>query len=78
MVIIGFVRNPDVVAEVRIRANGKCEVCKKAAPFLRRSDGTHYLEVHHVKQLANDGDDTVENALAVCPNCHREKHYGPV
>ena len=26
--------------------------------------------------LSNDGEDTVENAEALCPNCHREKHYG--
>ncbi|MGO2991961.1 MAG: HNH endonuclease [Halomonadaceae bacterium] len=22
------------------------------------------------------GSDTVENAIALCPNCHREMHYG--
>ena len=22
------------------------------------------------------GEDTVENAIATCPNCHREAHYG--
>ena len=26
--------------------------------------------------LADGGADTVENAIAVCPNCHRELHYG--
>ena len=71
-----FIRNPDVVAEVLIRANGKCEQCKKPAPFKRASDGTPYLEVHHKIRLANNGDDTVKNAIAVCPNCHRQAHYG--
>lgn len=71
-----FVRNPDVVAEVLQRANGKCEACGKAAPFRRRSNDTPYLEVHHCKQLSDGGDDTVENAIALCPNCHREKHFG--
>ncbi len=27
------------------------------------------------KHLANNGDDTVENAIALCPNCHRKAHY---
>jgi 5-methylcytosine-specific restriction protein A len=27
--------------------------------------------------LASDGDDTVENAVALCPNCHRRAHFGP-
>jgi 5-methylcytosine-specific restriction protein A len=74
--IVGFSRNPDVVAEVIARAKGRCESCKTEAPFLRRRDGTPYLEVHHIKQLADDGEDTVANAVALCPNCHREKHYG--
>ena len=76
VVLYAFVRNPDVVAEVLLRAMGKCERCKATAPFLRRKDSTPYLEVHHIIQLANGGEDTVENAEALCPNCHRELHYG--
>ncbi len=71
-----FERNPDVVAEVLHRAKGRCEGCKKAAPFLRRRDNSPYLEVHHLVQLAKDGEDSVENAAALCPNCHRRLHYG--
>lgn len=69
-------RNPDVVAEVLFRADGKCERCTKPAPFLRTKDRTPYLEVHHIVQLAKGGEDTVENAMALCPNCHRELHFG--
>ena len=71
-----FRRNPHVVVEVLLRADGKCERCRKEAPFQRRKDDSPYLEVHHKKMLSNDGDDTVENATALCPNCHRELHYG--
>lgn len=73
--VSAFLRNPDVVAEVLHRANGTCERCKQAAPFFRRSDGSAYLEVHHAVRLADGGDDTVENARALCPNCHRKAHY---
>jgi len=71
-----FVRNPYVVAEVLDRAKGICERCKSIAPFLRKSDDSPYLEVHHKTPLSEDGDDTVENAIALCPNCHRELHFG--
>jgi 5-methylcytosine-specific restriction protein A len=71
-----FIRNPDVVAEVLHRANGACERCKKAAPFLRKKDQSPYLEVHHMIQLADGGEDTIENAVALCPNCHRQLHFG--
>ena len=70
-----FLRNADVVAEVSRRANGVCEICRKEAPFMRRN-GTPYLEVHHRVQLALGGEDTTENAVAVCPNCHRRSHFG--
>lgn len=71
-----FDRNPDVVAEVLYRAKGVCQRCDSPAPFVRRSDGTPYLEVHHVIQLACGGEDTVANAIALCPNCHRYYHNG--
>ena len=73
---VTFDRNPDVVAEVLLRANGKCESCNSDAPFIRRKDKTPYLEVHHKRQLSKGGEDTVENAIAVCPNCHRQAHHG--
>ncbi|CCE22492.1 HNH endonuclease [Methylotuvimicrobium alcaliphilum] len=75
-IVTVFKRNPDVVAEVLIRAKGKCESCGKPAPFKRRKDDKPYLEVHHKVFLSNGGDDTVENAEALCPNCHKEKHFG--
>ncbi|WP_258231267.1 HNH endonuclease [Salmonella enterica] len=71
-----FERNSDVIAEVLFRAGGFCENCKLPAPFFRRVDSSPYLEVHHKIRLADGGDDTVENAIAVCPNCHRKLHFG--
>lgn len=73
-----FVRNPHVAAEVLRRAKGMCEGCKKRAPFLRARNNSPYLEVHHKIRLADGGDDTVENAIGLCPNCHREAHFGNI
>ncbi|MEY1660667.1 HNH endonuclease [Isoalcanivorax beigongshangi] len=63
------------MAWVLHQAKGQCESCLAPAPFLRE-DGSAYLEVHHVQRLIDGGADTVENAIAVCPNCHRQLHYG--
>lgn len=71
-----FSRNPDVIAEALHQAQGICQGCSKPAPFLRSSDGAPYLEVHHRIPLAIGGEDTVTNAIALCPNCHRERHFG--
>ena len=57
-------------------AEGDCQHCKMKAPFNRTTDGSPYLEVHHIQRLADDGPDTIENAIALCPNCHREAHFG--
>lgn len=70
-----FVRDPEVVAWVVGRAKGTCEACDEPAPFAR-SDGTPYLEVHHVRSLAEGGPDTVDNAIAACPTCHRRLDLG--
>ena len=73
-----YVRNPDVVAEVLHLSGGQCGRCKQPAPFFRKTDGSPYLEVHHIRWLKHGGEDTVENAIALCPNCHRELHFGSV
>ncbi|EGV27544.1 HNH endonuclease [Thiorhodococcus drewsii AZ1] len=69
-------RNPDVVAEVLEKAKGLCGICGKKAPFNKRTNGLPYLEVHHRVQLSKGGEDTIENTIALCPNCHREQYYG--
>ncbi len=71
-----FRRNAAVVAEVLERAGGKCELCGDPAPFVSRHTGRPFLEVHHKVQLKDNGDDTVGNAIALCPNCHRQLHHG--
>jgi 5-methylcytosine-specific restriction protein A len=70
-----FQRDPRVQAWVLQQAGGICEGCEQPAPF-HGTDGLPYLELHYLRQLAEGGPDTVANAVALCPNCHREIHYG--
>ncbi|WP_321313667.1 HNH endonuclease signature motif containing protein [Halarcobacter sp.] len=73
--VTNFKRDPKVVAWILKNSKGICECCKKAAPF-EKEDDSYFLEVHHLKLLSDGGSDTIDNAIAVCPNCHRELHYG--
>lgn len=57
------------------RAGANCESCRKPAPFTR-SDSTPYLEPHHIRRLSDDGPDDPRWVAGICPNCHREIHYG--
>ncbi|EKA5638046.1 HNH endonuclease [Vibrio navarrensis] len=70
-------RDPDIVAEALYRAEGFCEKCKEKAPFIKRSNGEPYLEVHHIIPLSQGGLDSLKNVISLCPNCHREIHFGP-
>jgi 5-methylcytosine-specific restriction protein A len=70
-----FARDPVVHAYVLQLARGRCELCEKRAPF-KKANGQPYLEVHHVRTLADGGSDRPENAVALCPTCHRRLHHG--
>lgn len=67
------VRDPYVVEYALRRAKSSCQLCNKVAPFLRK-DGSPYLEVHHIHFLRDGGSDSVNNVVALCPNCHRKMH----
>lgn len=73
--VTNYNRDPKVKAWVLKEAGGKCECCSCDAPFTT-PEGEPFLEVHHLRHLADGGSDTVANAIALCPNCHREMHYG--
>ncbi|WP_083854439.1 HNH endonuclease [Teichococcus cervicalis] len=72
-----FERDPDIVAEALFQARGHCQSCKQPAPFRRFADGRPYLEVHHIVPLSEGGPDSLDNVTALCPNCHRDMHFGP-
>jgi 5-methylcytosine-specific restriction protein A len=72
---VRFKRSPAVVAYVLNQSEGMCESCEDVAPF-KDATGKPFLEVHHLKPLAAGGPDTTDNAIACCPNCHREMHFG--
>lgn len=59
-----------------LRADGACEYRGCPAPFVTAA-GQPFLEVHHIRRLADDGPDSPANVAALCPNCHREAHLGP-
>jgi 5-methylcytosine-specific restriction protein A len=58
-----------------LRSGGKCELCLNDAPFIT-TNNYYFLEVHHIHKLADDGPDLPINVAALCPNCHREAHFG--
>jgi 5-methylcytosine-specific restriction protein A len=58
------------------RANGKCEWCGTLG--FKTKSGSIYLETHHIQPLCEGGEDSERNVIALCPNHHREAHFGEV
>ncbi|MBS9525854.1 HNH endonuclease [Litoribacter alkaliphilus] len=73
---IGFQvqRDQKVRNHVIKQAYGKCEYCGNGS--FEMEGGLNYLEAHHIIGLAKKGKDTVDNVIALCPNHHREAHFG--
>jgi 5-methylcytosine-specific restriction protein A len=70
-----YERSKAVRLYVPARAQAQCEACGGKAPFFT-PQGTPYLEPHHIRRLSDGGPDDPRFMAAVCPNCHREIHYG--
>lgn len=63
-----------------LNANYCCEVDKKHKSFIS-NNGNQYAEGHHLIPMKyqkdfNNSLDIEENIVSLCPNCHREIHYG--
>lgn len=69
-----YERSPQVRSYILKRAGGFCEWCGQEG--FKTLSGSIYLETHHIQPLSEDGSDTVDNVVALCPNHHREAHFG--
>lgn len=67
-------RDPRVRTFVLKRANGRCEHC--GVRGFPTTNGGFYVEAHHIIYLSDSGRDTVDNVIALCPDHHRQAHYG--
>ncbi|WP_371751494.1 HNH endonuclease [Snodgrassella alvi] len=66
-------RSMELAEYVKRQAKGHCDLCEQAAPFTNKEQQP-YLECHHIIWLSQNGADTLDNIVALCPNCHRKMH----
>jgi 5-methylcytosine-specific restriction protein A len=66
-------RDPHVSELAKRNADGVCQLCRARAPFDDKR-GKPFLETHHIEWLSKGGSDSIENTVALCPNCHRRMH----
>lgn len=61
----------------KTRADYRCEITDcDYTPFMILGRGENYVEIHHLKPLSEEGEDTIDNVACLCPNHHKEIHYG--
>jgi hypothetical protein len=79
--ISDYIERGPVGAMVKEAREGRCQICEalgaKPIAFIKR-DGTAYAEAHHVFPVSKlkAGSLAAQNIMVVCPNHHREIHYG--
>jgi predicted HNH restriction endonuclease len=54
----------------------QCQICGWKG--FKKRDGAEFIEAHHLNQISERylGSLCTENIILVCPNCHREIHFG--
>jgi hypothetical protein len=70
-----FKRSRAVIELVLRRAKGQCEYPGCTSQPVITTSGNPFLEVHHIEWLRNGGRDHPDNAVALCPRCHRAQHH---
>jgi hypothetical protein len=55
--------------ELLVKVGRRCCICHKL----------HRVQLHHIVPQAEGGSDDIDNAIALCPECHDEVHtrYAP-
>lgn len=71
--INNYERETSVTEYAKRWAKGICQLCDAPAPF-KNKKGEPHLHTHHVEWLSRGGEDSIENTVALCPNCHDRMH----
>jgi len=67
-----YVRFRGIVLELRKFYDKECQICK--TPHFETKTGK-YAEVHHIISWEKTHDDSSNNLIVICANCHRKMHY---
>lgn len=69
-----FARNPAWMRKAKKFFGHHCMMDDCRLTF-RKPDGTHYIEVHHIKPLCENGENEIWNLATVCAHHHRMAHF---
>lgn len=76
-----YIERGTISKKIKKLTNFKCLLCEKigVSPYsFEKKNGEYYVETHHVEPVSNmkKGSLGILNLITVCPNHHRQLHYG--
>jgi 5-methylcytosine-specific restriction enzyme A len=71
-----IIRDTAMSSELKLLYDHSCQLCGTQLTVC----GRYYSEAHHIRPLGrpHDGNDTRDNLLCVCPNCHVLLDYAAI
>lgn len=61
------------INKIHKRAQNKCEYCE--CQTFEKKNGEMYFEIHHIVHYSDGGENSAQNCVLLCPNCHRKIHF---
>jgi len=74
-------RGSSVTTALKKLLGAKCQICEWQGFAKKKNKNIkqeNFIEAHHLTQISDkqSGSLCTDNIILVCPNCHREIHYG--
>ncbi len=81
--LVKAIERGKIANEIKKYAGYKCQICEVIGntPYtFKKKNGEYYIETHHIIPVSDieNSSLSVENLICVCPNHHRQLHYGNV
>lgn len=81
--LVKIVERGSIASKYKEYIEHKCQICEALDMYpysFKKKDGTYYAEAHHIIPVSNTEDSklSVDNLICLCPNHHRQMHYGDV
>ena len=70
---VQYKRDNYAIALIKLIRGHKCQICTKE---IIKKDGKKYIEAAHIVPKSVKGNETFDNILLLCPNCHKEFDLG--
>ncbi|MCF8226477.1 MAG: HNH endonuclease [Bacteroidales bacterium] len=62
-----------LMVQIKKYRDYKCQFCPTR---IKKANGNYYIEACHIKAKSEGGQDSLDNILILCPNCHKLFDYG--